>query len=76
MNRNTSTKKQADRFILADNNFDNVIFIQKCEQVSVDDDADVIEDDYGKRVDIDKQDKSPNENIDAYYERNIFEELS
>ena len=37
MNRNTSTKKQADKFILADNNFNNVIFIQECEQASVDD---------------------------------------
>ena len=37
MNRNTSTKKQADKFILADNNFNNVMFIQECEQASVDD---------------------------------------
>ena len=37
MNRNTSIKKQADKFILADNNFNNVIFIQECEQASVDD---------------------------------------
>ena len=44
--------------------------------MSVDDDADVAEDDYGRRVDINEQNKSPNENIDAYYERNIFEELS
>lgn len=76
MNRNTSTKKQADRFILADNNFDNVIFIQECEQASVDDDADDAEDDDGRRVDVDEQNKNPNDNIDAYYERNIFEELS
>ena len=64
MNRNTSTKKQADRFILADNNFNNVIFIQECEQASIDDDAD----DDGRRVDVDKQNKNPNDNIDAYYE--------
>ena len=76
MNRNTSTKKQADRFILADNNFNNVIFIQECEQASIDDDADDAEDDDGRRVDVDKQNKNPNDNIDAYYEWNIFEELS
>ena len=68
MNRNTSTKKQADRFILADNNFNNVIFIQECEQASIDDDADDAEDDDGRRVDVDKQNKNPNDNIDAYYE--------
>ena len=75
MNRNTSTKKQADRFILADNNFDNVIFIQECEQASVDDDADDAEDDDGRRVDVDEQNKNPNDNIDAYFEQGIFEEL-
>ena len=68
MNRNTSTKKQADRFILADNNFNNVIFIQECEQASIDDDADDAEDDDGRRVDVDKQNKNSNDNIDAYYE--------
>ena len=68
MNRNTSTKKQADRFILADNNFNNVIFIQECEQASIDDDADDAEDDDGRRVDVDKQNKNPNDNTDAYYE--------
>ena len=68
MNRNTSTKKQADKFILADNNFNNVIFIQECEQASIDDDADDAEDDDGRRVDVDKQNKNPNDNIDAYYE--------
>ena len=68
MNKNTSTKKQADRFILADNNFNNVIFIQECEQASIDDDADDAEDDDGRRVDVDKQNKNPNDNIDAYYE--------
>ena len=67
MNRNTSTKKQADRFTLADNNFNNVIFIQECEQASIDD-ADDAEDDDGRRVDVDKQNKNPNDNIDAYYE--------
>ena len=67
MNRNTSTKKQADRFILADNNFNNVIFIQECEQASIDD-ADDAENDDGRRVDVDKQNKNPNDNIDAYYE--------
>ena len=76
MNRNTSTKKQADWFILADNNFNNVIFIQECEQASIDDDADDAEDDDGRRVDVDKQNKNPNNNTDAYYEWNIFEELS
>ena len=68
MNRNTSTKKQADRFILADNNFNNVIFIQECEQASIDDDADDAEDDDGRRVDVDKQNKNSNDNTDAYYE--------
>ena len=68
MNRNTSTKKQADKFILADNNFNNVIFIQECEQASIDDDADDAEDDDGRRVDVDKQNKNPNDNNDAYYE--------
>ena len=49
---------------------------QECKQASIDDDADDAEDDDGRRVDVDEQNKNPNDNIDAYYERNIFEELS
>ena len=53
-----------------------MLYLYRSGQASVDDDADVPENDDGRRVDIDEQNKSPNENIDAYYERNIFEELS
>ena len=68
MNRNTSTKKQVDRFRLADNNSIMFIFIQECQQASVDDDADDAEDDDGRRVDVGEQNKNPNNNTDAYYE--------
>ena len=44
------------------------IFIQECQQASVDDDADDAEDDDGRRVDVGEQNKNPNNNTDAYYE--------
>ena len=45
-----------------------MIFIQEFEKASIDDDADDAKDDDGRRVDVDEQNKNPNNNIDAYYD--------